>query len=487
MTSAKWKTLGVLLVGNLVWIFANGRWRVDALAWVFPFLILLFLHQNKLWRGILLLYVVNYLVQIVAWQGMIPIPGAGYYLVLLGITVCYVLPFGLDRWLRPKIRGFKQTLILPMAAVTCDFLNATLSPYGTNGNLAYSQYDFPQFLQIMALTGIWGISFLLYWFGSILYYIFVNRANLRTVRRHLVASGLIYALVMAYGFLRFGLDDESNRVRVVSFTAPLQELWDSFGELGVDLTRDEPLVPAAAELLNRYQDAYFALAESLVDGTTQIVMSSEANLPVEKEYEAKTKERLARFSRENEVVSVHGVVVYAKGEALSENKILAFDKQGKEIPEYYKSFIVPGDANIRKGKSHQTLNLESGKAGLAICFDLDFPQWAQEYGRQEVAMVLSPASDWREIDPYHTEMAVFRAIENGFSLVRQTNKGLSIAVDGRRRIHAKADFFAKKPHTMIVDIPVSKLGAYYPHTSDAVAWLCLIGIIYFIFQKKPVV
>ena len=52
--TAKWQTFAVLLVGNLVWLFANGRWRVDALAWIFPFLILLFLHQNKLWRGILL-------------------------------------------------------------------------------------------------------------------------------------------------------------------------------------------------------------------------------------------------------------------------------------------------------------------------------------------------------------------------------------------------------------------------------------------------
>lgn len=47
--------------------------------------------------------------------------------------------------------------------------------------------------------------------------------------------------------------------------------------------------------------------------------------------------------------------------------------------------------------------------------------------------MIVPSKDWKEVLPLHTHMAVFRAIENGFSLIRGTGHGLSIAVDYQGR------------------------------------------------------
>lgn len=39
-----------------------------------------------------------------------------------------------------------------------------------------------------------------------------------------------------------------------------------------------------------------------------------------------------------------------------------------------------------------------------------------------VDLMINPSADWKEIDPLHTDMIMFRAVENGFSMVRVTIK-----------------------------------------------------------------
>jgi apolipoprotein N-acyltransferase len=56
----------------------------------------------------------------------------------------------------------------------------------------------------------------------------------------------------------------------------------------------------------------------------------------------------------------------------------------------------------------------------ALCYDYDFPALAAQHGSLGVDLVALPSSDWRGIDPIHTQMAAVRAIEQGVSIVRST-------------------------------------------------------------------
>ena len=80
------------------------------------------------------------------------------------------------------------------------------------------------------------------------------------------------------------------------------------------------------------------------------------------------------------------------------------------------------------GKLHSVATPFGVLSGV-ICYDLDYPAVIQQTGMNGTGLLLVPSKDWFEIDPIHSQMAVFRAIENGMSLVRQTDAGLSIAVD----------------------------------------------------------
>ena len=85
--------------------------------------------------------------------------------------------------------------------------------------------------------------------------------------------------------------------------------------------------------------------------------------------------------------------------------------------------FVPGDGKV------PTVQTPYGRLSTVICFDADFPGTIRQAGQAGADMLLVPGNDWRAIDPYHTQMATFRAIENGFSLVRQASNGLAMTVD----------------------------------------------------------
>jgi hypothetical protein len=63
------------------------------------------------------------------------------------------------------------------------------------------------------------------------------------------------------------------------------------------------------------------------------------------------------------------------------------------------------------------------------------------------------SNDWREIDPYNTQLQTFRAIEHGYSLVRQTSNGLAMAVDYEGNVLAASDYFTTDQQTMVASVP----------------------------------
>lgn len=472
-----WPTVGLLL-GSIGWYFANGKHGIGLLAWIFPFFIVYFLHSYPKRRGMLYLFLANYLVQLLSWKGMVPIPGIGYYLTMLLFSLLFTAPFLLDRLVKYEGHGFSRTLLLPLLATSVDFLNSSFSPHGSNGMLAYSQYDFPWLLQVLSVTGIWGLSFLLYWPASLSYFFYTNKNNFARYLPWLSFPLLVYASVFIYGALRYTNQPSSVKVIAASFTLPVDLTYQKLHENGVDLTSELALSDESKLILAEHQEAFFEKANRVITENTDVLSSSEANLIVEKESEPRILQRISHLAQENNVAVFIGAVVYEKGESLSENNLYAFDSNGKHIATYQKSFIVPGDNNQKSSSGPTVLPTDYGNIGLSICFDMDFPQWAAQYGRSGVELMISPASDWKEVSPYHTRLAVFRAIENGFSLLRHTNKGHSVLVDGRGRTWAEYDYFSDTEHTMFGSLPVSSYRNIYPYTYDLFGYIaCLVSVI----------
>ena len=113
----------------------------------------------------------------------------------------------------------------------------------------------------------------------------------------------------------------------------------------------------------------------------------------------------------------------------------------------------------------RTVDTPYGRIGAAICVDMDFPHFINQLARTGADIVLVPAFDWESIS-FHSQVGLFRAIENGFSLVRPTNEGVSVAVDYKGRVLAYQDFFATSDRTMISDVPARGVRTVYGALGD---------------------
>jgi apolipoprotein N-acyltransferase len=112
-----------------------------------------------------------------------------------------------------------------------------------------------------------------------------------------------------------------------------------------------------------------------------------------------------------------------------------------------------------------------------ICFDLDYPGTVRQAGQAGADLLLAPSDDWPAIDPAHSQKAVFRAIENGVALVRQTSQGLSLAVDAEGRVLAAADYFRTDQQVLVAYVPTHGVPTLYAMVGDGFAWLCVGALV----------
>jgi apolipoprotein N-acyltransferase len=149
------------------------------------------------------------------------------------------------------------------------------------------------------------------------------------------------------------------------------------------------------------------------------------------------------------------------------------------LARYHKARPVPGDPERGADKAIPVFDTPHGRVASAVCFDADFPDLMRKAGRERADLLVIPASDWRAIDPVHTRMALVRGVENGCSVVRQTDKGLSAAADYQGRIVATSDFFRCEPHVMVAQLPSHGVRTLYPWIPNLVPFACLAALAFF--------
>ena len=476
--STSWAWLAVSAVFLL---FANGRYNVAVAAWLAPAFMLRFLRGGRAWR-----LLPAYLVMAAAWafqfRGMIPAPQP----ILAAVWAFYgaglLLPFIADRLLATRIAGFASTLVFPCAAMGLDYL-LSLLPYGSWGSPAYSQYGNLPLMQLASVTGIYGITFLIAWFAA-----FVNRAwedgfEWRRIRRGVAAYGLALFAVLFLGGLRLTFPPSGPAVRVASLTHPDIERFPS-----ADIGRRAGTGELTAEELQQVRDRSRLIDEDLLrraareaDAGARIVFWGEANSYVLPEDEAWLMARASGLAREKKVYLGLGNAVWHYGQPRPlENTIVLFDPRGDLVWKFLKAHPVPGGEaaiSIRADGRLKFTDTPFGRLSSVICFDADFVQLLHQAGQLSADLVLVPSNDWRAIDPWHTQMAVFRAVEQGFNMVRHVSGGLSIAVDYQGRVRGAMDHYeVAADRVLVAEVPTRGVRTIYSRTGDLFSWLALVGL-----------
>jgi apolipoprotein N-acyltransferase len=474
-------TLGLLLAGGLLVGFSAGSWQAPLAAWIGPALIMRYTRDYKTWRGFIPFFIVYTLAFVVGFGAMwsanwgLPLTSG----LAIGYGFLWTLPYLADRVISPRLPGFSSTFVYPLAATTLEFLNIHTNPVGAWGATGFTQYGNLALMQLASITGMIGITFLMGWFASVVNWTLENRANGATVLKGLTAFSAVVSAVLVFGYLRLNmapLTESDETIRVAGITA---QGLASLGERITKLPDRDPASPAIRELVQEHWDLYLEeTAREAKAGAKLILWPEISGITVQTD-EALHVTQAQEIARQHGVYLALPLLILEPGSSRwLENKLLLIDPSGEVAVEYFKfGGAIFESTQVGDGKL-QTLTTPFGVLSGAICYDMDYPAVIQQAGWNGTGLMLVPSSDWIEIDPIHAHMAVFRAIENGMSLVRQTDHALSIATDPYGRVLAQTDYFGATDRTLVAQVPVKNVTTIYALFGRWFDWVCVAGFIY---------
>lgn len=397
----------------------------------------------------------------------------GYLRILKGPPVAWFAAFGLAalvfaagvllmRALMRRGAVWSAWLALPAVWVSYEYVRNLLWPHGSASCLAYSQLNFLPFLQLASLTGPWGMSFVLMLFpaGMALGIHLWNPARRQAVRI-LGATLAVVAAVLIFGAVRLAIPQPGPRVTV-----------------GLVASDENPgPAQAGAATMGRFQ-AYAQQAQSLIARGAQVVVMPEG-LGVVVDPNAANADAIFQGVADHfgavlvvGVGHVAGTVKYDEARIYSPNAPMrSYDKEHLLPP--LENMFTPGTSRMffpapRKARG-QTW-------GVAICKDMDFTDPARTYGRAGVGLMLVPGGDFRVDGFWHGHIAVMRAVEDGFSLVRSARKGFLTVADDRGRIIAETASNSAPFATALATLPEGHSSTLFLLLGDWVGW-CSIALL----------
>lgn len=314
-------------------------------------------------------------------------------------------------------------LALPALWVSFEYLRNLAG--GSIGSVAYSQLSFLPFLQWASVTGPWGMAFVLMLLPAGLAIGLHEWGKDRRKALQVAGTALaVTAAVLLFGALRLQGSQPGP-------------------ELTVGLAASDTKLPAASPgaAAQRLFTQYAQTAQQLTARGAQVVVLPEAQGVVRASDVAQTDGIFQAAADRTGAVLVAGVA-YAASNTLQHNEARIY-QPGARARSYDKEHLLAPLENQYTPGTTRTLLEAPGKGtrqpwGVAICKDFDFTEPARAYGRSGVGLMLAPAWDFRIDEAFHGHIAVMRAVEDGFSLVRAAKNGFLTVADDRGRIVAEA-------------------------------------------------
>ncbi len=332
-------------------------------------------------------------------------------------------------------------------------------------NIALCQYRNIALIQSASLTGIWGMSFLLW---------AVNAALAEAVRRRqFVPLGVCAVLVvLSLGFGTFTLRRPVSKTQTLRVAA-IQ-----------DLTREETgdMAAAPASDVDRTQ-----MTRDAVGRGAKLVVWSEESLGGEFE-PASPKDETRQLARSLQTALVVG---YSDDTRPKPFNCAAFIAPNGVVlaPVHHKVHLYLAEQQTNQpGHAATVISTDFGPVGLEICFDSCYTGTTRETvaaGARLIALPnYDPPTPRGVLHRLHGAMLPFRAIENGVPFVRADSNGLSQIVDAHGRILAQSPLYA--PDVLVADVPLGTgTGTFFTRFGDWFAYLCLLAAVFgFLSSRK---
>jgi apolipoprotein N-acyltransferase len=486
-----WLSFLWLLAAAGLLAFANGLTLISIAAWAGPVFLLRFVRTQKLLPGLLLGYLVGALAFFVQWHAAFQDAGAMFSLYSAVYALLFFLPYAVDRLLQPRLRSFAGSLIFPAAWVLVEYLLHIALPLGTFFSVAYTQYQDLPLLQVMSVTGMWGVTFLLTWFASVVNYAWEAGFDLRRAGRGVgLYAAVLGAVVLLGGMRLVFFPPTTQTVQVAALVTNVNQ--EVLPEPGSPL--DGRLIAGALTAADRQQLSavmdeinadLFARTRIQARSGSRAVTWGEYNATTFKDQEAAFLVRAGQLAKEEGIYLVFPLTSIETDAArrpdparVWENKSVMIAPDGTVAYQYLKHNLLIGpemEHAVRGPRLIDSLASPFGRLASAICLDMDYPDFMRLAGAQGVDILFSGAIDGNAAsrgNPMHSIMASYRAIESGFSLARAGDYGQTVIVDYQGHLLGRFDYYAAADRAISAKVPVRGARTLYTTLGDFFPWAC---------------
>jgi len=359
-----------------------------------------------------------------------------------------------SRFAARRLAPWSAVFAFPTVWVSCEFLLSMISPHGTAMSLAYSQADVLPLVQIVSVSGIWGVSFVLALIPAALAVAWTRRTH-----RALVPAVAILLVVFLYGVSRLHDRPRQSEVRV-GLAATDRGIGTAFD------TEDEQRALTVAH-------AYGDRIASLVHEGAQVVVLPEKLVGVTPADQAEVLKAFSDAARASRVTLVAGLTFIAI--PAPRNVAVIFGPDGEVLAEYEKHHLLPGpETGYKAGTEAIVFAAPGGHWGVTICMDMFFPSWSRKYGQRKVTLLAVPAWDFVRDARLRSRMAVVRGVENGFAVARTAQQGLLTVSDAYGRVLAEEASSTTPEAVLVRGISPGPGATLYTRHGDWFGWVNLL-------------
>lgn len=484
----------ILLLGTVCLTFAGLNWQIAICAWMAPVFLLLYTRRART-GGFFLFFLFTSVAGFIS-QTNNNVFNEPIFHVINGVTSGIVFTgfYLLDRWLYKKGKGFYSTLIFPSLFTVLEFLFSTL--IGSSGVIGQSQIAFAPFIQISTVVGLPGITFLVLWFAAIVNWMLENDLKKPFVKKGLLVYALIFVPVLIFGLIRMTTYPEAKKTVKVATISGLFDLHgfaraekESLNQLMKNKNMEIPNRIFADEELLKKQMAH--TKEAAQNGAKIIVWNEDAVLvtPVQVD---NLIEQTKVISEAFDAYILMAFLVKNTGLLPQpfNNKSKMITPDGEIAWEYRKSYPAPAEIPlINRGNSViPYLDSDYGRIGNVICYDLDFPNYLRQAGKNKIDIMLVPAYDWEEYAQLHSKMARLEALQSGHSIIRANGAGINLVADSRGKTITESNTFTTDAKIMYADLPLHSTRTVYARIGNVFVWLPFLFLVFLIgsriFRKR---
>ena len=334
--------------------------------------------------------------------------------------------------------------LAPFLWVSLEFLRTHLPYIGFPWNLTgYAARGRLALLQLLPITGVYGLSFLIAAYSSLAAYAMLSKTA--RARRAFLITTVILVLVSTGGTYLVPTAVPHHVAHLVQTNFPQSERYppnwmqlhagelDQLEQISIDAAKKEPGLIVWPEV-----PAPFSMQDRVFAARAQDI---------------------ARESKNEFLVGVVDWKRNGQGEWDASNSATLLEPDGRRVFTYDKIHLVPfGEyvplrqfikfagrltadiADFTPGSEYRVGRVSGGKFGVFICYEAIFPDEIRRFAAGGAELLINISNDgWfgRSAAPsQHLMMSRFRAVESRRWMLRDTNNGFTVSVDPYGRIVA---------------------------------------------------